>query len=139
MLVYVPALSLHPLFPPTSVPPPFCPPHTLSHGNAALETGVYTLSILSASEPLRIATDSISREEIGSQPRQGSQTERRWDESRWGRSEKEGQWSIAKESRTISPSGLSPLFGTLWRIPSICLLIIFSVIAPYKLFLPFWI
>lgn len=132
-------MSLHPFFPLTSVPPPFCPPHTLSHGNAALETGVYTLSILSASEPLRIATDSISREENGSQPRQGSQTERRWDESRWGRSEKEGQWSIAKESRTNLSLRTFPLFGTLWRIPSICLLIILSIIAPYKFFLPVWI
>lgn len=59
---------------------------------SALEASVYTLSILVASEPLRIATDSISREQkqITAQPGK-SNRERRRDKSRQGRSEKEGQ------------------------------------------------
>lgn len=43
--------------------------------DATLEGGVYTLSILVSTRPLRRATDSIRREQNKSQARKGSQTE----------------------------------------------------------------
>lgn len=46
-----------------------------------MDASVHTLSVLIAGEPLRIATDIISREQNKWQPRQRSQTERRRDES----------------------------------------------------------
>lgn len=89
MLVFMPALC--PVGPFFFSETPHTHVHTLSctHGahrhtrsqpwrreyDATLEGGVYTLSILVSTSPLRRATDSIRREQNKSQARKGSQTE----------------------------------------------------------------
>lgn len=73
--------------------------------DATLEGGVYTLSILVSTSPLRRATDNIRREQNKSQARKGSQTEGE------GRGEKRDSEAQQRSAEQISPLGLSQCSG----------------------------
>lgn len=145
-----PFLFLKDTPPPPSFPLPFCPPHTYTHTqswqcwcDAALKASVYTLSILVASEPLRIATDSISREQNKSRPSRGSQTEREGGIRVDGG--KEWERGTVKCSRGEQNKSLPQDFPTVWDSVAHCLHlsttmpIILSFTAPYGLYLPVWV